>query len=52
MLSGPQSLKACPKSADHMFYGDTEEDVRAMARTWLRTGGGHFVSDVTKAHGD
>ena len=48
MVSGPQALEACPKSAVKEFYGETEEELRAMVRTWLKTGDDYFVGDITK----
>ena len=48
MISGPRALKECPNSAVKAFCGDSEEEVRAMVRTWLRTGDEYFVADVTK----
>ena len=48
MVSGPQALEECPKSAVKAFYGDSEEELRAMVRAWLKTGDDYFVGDITK----
>lgn len=38
-VGGPRALDECPKSVVQVFYGDSEEEVRAMVRIWLRAGG-------------
>ena len=35
MVSGPQALEEFPNSAVKAFYADSEEELRALVRSWL-----------------